>query len=98
MKKAKRASEADWFEEIPNVGTQVAKDLKFIGLKTPRDLKGKNPYKLYGDLCRKSGTRQDPCVLDTFMAAVDFMNGGRPKPWWAFTAERKKRFKLTEKT
>jgi hypothetical protein len=28
-------------------------------------------------------------VLDTFMAAVDFMNGAAAAPWWAYTAQRK---------
>ena len=29
-----------------------------------------------------TGKRQDPCVLDTFMAATDFMRGAEPAPWW----------------
>jgi hypothetical protein len=28
-------------------------------------------------------------VLDTFMAATDFMTGAAPKPWWHYTARRK---------
>jgi hypothetical protein len=28
-------------------------------------------------------------VLDTFMAATDFMRGAAPAPWWAYTARRK---------
>jgi hypothetical protein len=28
-------------------------------------------------------------VLDTFLAAVDFMRGAEPRPWWAYTAQRK---------
>jgi len=44
---------------------------------------------LYQSLCAKTGKRQDPCVLDTFMAATDFMRGAQPKPWWTYTAERK---------
>lgn len=44
---------------------------------------------LYQSLCALTGRRHDPCVLDTFMAATDFMRGAAPKPWWAYTAERK---------
>ncbi len=91
MKKAGRANEADWFEEIPNVGKRVANDFKKLGFKTPEDLKGKNPYKLYDTLCKKDGVRHDPCLLDTFIAAIHFMNGGKPTPWWKFTPERKKK-------
>jgi hypothetical protein len=28
-------------------------------------------------------------VLDTFMAATDFMRGGPPARWWSYTAQRK---------
>jgi DNA transformation protein len=28
-------------------------------------------------------------VLDTFLAAKDFMNGGTSQPWWHFTPLRK---------
>ena len=50
------------------------------------------PSQLYQALCRATGQRQDPCVLDTFMAATDFMRGAPARPWWAYTAERKQRF------
>ena len=36
--------------------------------------------------------RQDPCVLDTLMAATDFMRGAPAAPWWKYTAERKATF------
>jgi hypothetical protein len=39
-----------------------------------------------------TGKRHDPCVLDTFMAATDFMGGAEPRPWWAYTAQRKTQF------
>jgi hypothetical protein len=29
-------------------------------------------------------------LLDTFIAAVRFMEGAPKKPWWKYTAERKK--------
>jgi hypothetical protein len=31
-------------------------------------------------------------VLDTFMAATDFMRGAAAAPWWKYTAERKATF------
>ncbi|MCL4152334.1 UNVERIFIED_CONTAM: hypothetical protein GTU68_040309 [Idotea baltica] len=34
----------------------------------------------------------DPCVLDVLIAAVDYMNGNPPQKWWAYTAERKKKY------
>ncbi len=92
MKKAQRAESVIWFEDIPNIGKAIAKDFRILGLKTPQALKGRDPFKLYQRLCKITGFRHDPCVLDTFMAAVDFMNGSAAKPWWAFTAERKKKY------
>ena len=47
----------------------------------------------YDDLCRVTGKRHDPCMLDTFIAAVRFMGGEPAKPWWKYTAERKKELK-----
>jgi hypothetical protein len=31
-------------------------------------------------------------VLDTFMAATDFVAGAAAAPWWAYTAKRKATF------
>ena len=54
------------------------------------DLRGRDPYALYDELCRATGIRHDPCLLDTFIAAVRFMEGEPKKPWWKYTAERKR--------
>src|SRR5437879_1939378 len=76
-------------EQIPNVGPAIAADLRQLGITAPGDLTGRDPYAMYDDLCRITGQRHDPCLLDTFMAAVRFMEGGPKKPWWRYTAERK---------
>lgn len=89
-KKAKSAADAKILEDIPNIGTAVAEDLRVIGIQRPAQLKGKDGIKLYHKLNKATGVRHDPCMADTFMAAVDFMNGGKARPWWDFTAERKK--------
>lgn len=80
--KAKRASEAATLEQIPNVGKAVAQDLRNIGITRPDQLKGKDGLKLYHKLNKVTGVRHDPCMADTLMATVDFMNGGKPKSWW----------------
>lgn len=87
--KATRSSEAIRLEDIPNIGKSLAEDLRTIGIRFPSQLVGQDGMRLYHKLNRRSATRHDPCVADTFLAAVDFMNGGKPKPWWAFTAQRK---------
>jgi hypothetical protein len=90
MKKARTAIEALTFEQIPNIGPRIANDFKRLGLKSPADLKNQNALLLYEKLNKKTKQRHDPCLLDTFMAAIDFMNGGKSKPWWTFTQKRKK--------
>ena len=77
-------------EDIPNVGPAVAGDLRQLGITTPGELSGRDPYAMYDDLCRITGLRHDPCLLDTFIAAVRFMAGEPKKPWWKYTAEWKR--------
>jgi hypothetical protein len=79
-------------EEIPNIGPAIASDLRRLGIAAPADLLGRDPYAMYDDLCRITGQRHDPCLLDTFIAAVRFMAGEPRKPWWKYTAERKREF------
>lgn len=76
--------------DLPNVGKTVARDLQSIGINTPDDLVGKDAFVLYRTLCEATGTVQDPCMLDVLMSVVDFMNGGEPQVWWAYTDERKR--------
>ena len=90
--KAKSAAECLRLEQLPNIGPSLAADLRRIGIERPVDLCGKDPLQLYRHLCEVSGQRQDPCVLDTFMAATDFMSGAVAAPWWKYTPERKATF------
>jgi len=77
-------------EDLPNIGKAMVEDLRLIGIDHPKKLIGKDPFKLYEALCNKTGMRHDPCVIDVFMSAVHFMEGGGPLPWWSFTVRRKK--------
>lgn len=91
-RKARHAGECEALEQLPNIGPSLADDLRSVGIQTPQQLASEDAFALYQTLCAISGKRQDPCVLDTFIAAVEFMRGGEPRPWWAFTAQRKARF------
>ena len=90
--KAKNFKGVKKFQDIPNIGPAMTRDFMLLGLKKPNDLIHKDPLKLYKKMCQMSGTRQDPCVLDTYMAAIDFMNGAQPRPWFFFTKNRKKEY------
>ncbi len=87
--KASTPGDCRLLEQLPNIGPSMADDLRLIGVRHPQDLKNRDPFVLYRSLCEKTGRRQDPCVLDTFMAATDFMQGAAPSPWWHYTAQRK---------
>lgn len=80
------------FEQIVNVGPAVARDLRLLGFDKPRELIGQDPAELYVRLCKLTSVRQDPCVLDVFMAIVDFMNGNAPRAWWKYTEDRKAKY------
>ena len=90
--KAPTAQDCQALEQLPNVGPAMAADLRALGLHHPTQLAGQDAYALYRALERHSGRRQDPCVLDTFLAVVDFMNGAPARPWWSYTAQRKRDF------
>ena len=87
--KARHAAECERLEQLPNIGPSLAADLRLLGVQHPRELATRDAFVLYHALCAATGKRQDPCVLDTFMAVTDFMRGAQAKPWWAYTAERK---------
>src|SRR4051812_43178045 len=77
-------------EQLPNVGPAAAADLRRLGVSSPQKLLGRDPYALYDELCAVTKQRHDPCLLDTFIAAVRFMGGEPATPWWKYTDERKR--------
>ena len=89
MPKALSAEHAQVLTDIPNIGVSIAADLRALGICTPQDVRQMDPLATYERLRTPMGQRHDPCVLDTFLAAHDFMNGGAAQPWWKFTAQRK---------
>lgn len=86
-----RREQVRQMQDLPNIGPAMAADLTLIGIEAPEQLIGRDAFELYRALCDKTGVRHDPCVIDVFLSIVDFMAGGEPQPWWAFTAERKRR-------
>jgi len=94
MPKATHRDQVRRFTDIPNVGPAMERDFRALGMTSPQELVGRDAYALYRALCEQSGVRQDPCVLDTYLAVCDFMDGGPAHPWWAFTAQRKERWPL----
>lgn len=87
--KAKSAKDVRKFTDIPNIGKATEADFRLLGIATPADVAKQDPLKLYQKLQSTTGQAHDPCCLDTFMATVEFMADGPPKPWWEYTEKRK---------
>lgn len=90
--KAKTSAHVSKFQDIPNIGPAMVRDFQILGLTKPKDLIRKDPFQLYKQMCIISGKRHDPCVLDTYIAAIDFMNGAPPRPWFFYTKGRRKKY------
>jgi len=73
---------------MPNVGPKVAAKLRRLDIESPEDLRGQDGEELFERLCTMDGQRHDPCLLDTFNAAVDYANGAPARPWWEYSRER----------
>ena len=89
MAKALTAASARNLTDIPNIGVSIAADLRAAGIHSPAEVRQMDPLAVYEVLRDPMGRRHDPCVLDVFMAARDFMTGGPLQPSWHFTPQRK---------
>jgi nucleotidyltransferase/DNA polymerase involved in DNA repair len=83
------------FQDLVSVGPAIERDLEMMGIRSVTQLAKQNPKKMYDKLCRLTGERQDPCVLDTFEAAV--AQAANPRlpaeqcQWWYWSRKRKAR-------
>jgi hypothetical protein len=73
----------------------MLKDFEMLGVTSVDQLAMTDGQRLYDSLCRLTGTRQDPCVLDTFVCAVEqARNPALPaeqRQWWYWSRIRKQR-------
>jgi hypothetical protein len=85
MKKQSSRNSND-LTQIPHVGKAIASDFKSIGITKISDLKGKNPEKLYSQICAAQGHQIDRCVLYVCRSSVYFAENKNPDPeklkWW----------------
>jgi predicted flap endonuclease-1-like 5' DNA nuclease len=76
---------------LRNIGPAMKRDLDRLGVRSCAQLARADADRLYLKLQRLTGTRQDPCVWDTFAAAIHQARTGEALPWWHFTVERRRR-------
>jgi hypothetical protein len=88
--KAARSVPAPRLQDLANVGPATLGDLHQLGIRTVAQLARQDALRLYRSLCRRTGVRHDPCVIDVFMATIHQARGGKAMAWWRFTAKRKR--------
>lgn len=86
-----RAAASDPLLRLRNVGPAMRADLSLLVIDTLEQLAACEPDDLYLALQRQTGRRHDPCVWDTFAAAIHQARTGEALDWWTFTPLRKLR-------
>jgi hypothetical protein len=78
---------------LAGVGPAVERDLRMLNVQTVAELAACDGDELYRRLCEITGTRQDPCVLDTLRCAVAQARDARlpaeQRNWWWWSRQRK---------
>ena len=74
---------------LRNIGPAMRRDFALLGIRSVKQLARRQPDKLFARLQALTGLRQDPCVLDTFAAAIHQARTGEALPWWVFSRKRK---------
>jgi hypothetical protein len=79
--------------DLISVGPAMLRDFELLGIHSVAQLAKQHPQNMYEKLNRKIGQRQDPCVLDTFCAAVAQAKNPRLPAeqcqWWYWSRKRK---------
>jgi hypothetical protein len=90
---SKGAQDERCLRDLAGIGRSVEADLKVLGVNSVSELAASDGDELYRRLCERTGTRQDPCVLDTFRCAVAQARDPRlpseQHNWWWWSRQRK---------
>ena len=79
--------------DLISIGPAMLRDFELLKIGSVAELARQNPRKMYERLSHVTGQRQDPCVLDTFCAAVAQARNPRLPveecQWWYWSKKRK---------
>ena len=79
--------------DLISIGPAMLHDFDMLGIRSVAQLAKQDPARMYSKLERLTGQRQDPCVLDTFRAAVAQARHPRLPAeqcqWWYWSRVRK---------
>jgi Pathogenicity locus len=94
MRRATRtAPDARALADLDGIGPAMLADFERLAVHDVATLARQEPRALYDRLCRLTGVRQDPCVLDTFSCAVaqarDPALAAAQRKWWWWSRLRK---------
>ena len=80
-------------QDLISIGPAMLRDFALLRILSVPQLAKQDPKKMYARLERLTGQRQDPCVLDTFEAAVAQARNPRLPAekcqWWYWSRKRK---------
>lgn len=86
-------TEARNLGDLISIGPAMLEDFAMLGVRSVAQLAKRDPKKMYAKLGKLRGQRQDPCVLDTFVAAVEQAKNPRLAAekcqWWYWSRKRK---------
>lgn len=85
-------------KDLRGIGRKMLEDFDKLGISSVSQLKTRNADRLYQRMCEITGTRQDPCVLDTYRCAIEQARDPNlpeeQRDWWYWSrirlAERKR--------
>lgn len=79
--------------DLISIGPAMLRDFDQLGIRSVAQLASQDPEKMYTRLERLTRQRVDPCVLDTFCAAVAQARNPRLPAeqcqWWYYSRKRK---------
>jgi hypothetical protein len=79
--------------DLAGIGKSIEANLHSLGVTSVASLARRDGDDLYDQLCVKTNSRQDPCVLDTFRCAVAQARDARlpseRRNWWWWSRQRK---------
>lgn len=89
----KRKSNERNLRDLRGIGKSIEANLRALGVQTTSQLAKSDGLALYERLNKLTGSRQDPCVLDTFRCVVaqarDEHLALEQKDWWWWSNQRK---------
>ena len=79
--------------DLRGIGRKMLQDFDQLEIRSVRQLRAQDAGQLYERMCKLSGQRQDPCVLDTYRCAIEqARNPALPeeqRDWWYWSRARK---------